>query len=702
MIMVMLLMAALPRQARAADGDLDTSFSFDGKLTTSFSGHGDAAHAVAIDASGRIVVAGQTSDGIHQGFGVARYNDDGTLDASFGTNGLVAITPTGFSEGANAVVFDGQGRIVLAGFVTDGMGGSDFVVVRLNGDGALDTTFGGSGIVVTDFGGQDTAHGVAIDSAGGILVGGESLAGLDRMALARYLDDGTLDDAFDGDNNGNGKVTFDFNGQRAGAFAMALDASGRIILAGGASSQFAVARCHPDGTLDHDFNGNGQVTTAIGLISDAANAVTVDANGRIVAAGRSAYQVVSDLGQEFAVVRYNPDGTLDTSFNGDGKVTNPFVMRDIASGVAVDSVGRVVVTGTAGDPAHNNFHDKFVVARYLDDGSKDLDFNMGAVEFDFNDEASTSQAIAIDGSGRIVVAGNAQGNFGVARLIGSEAPFCALTCPASFDAPADPGTCGAAAVSYPAPTTNGAKCPGTICQPASGSAFDPGTSLVTCANPFSTCQFTVTVKDMEPPRLTCPADITVPGTSGAGVSVTYPAPAASDNCMGVTSSCAPPSGSVFPVGTTSVLCGAQDAAGQSSSCQFAVTVERADLAISNTTTITKVSPGQNITYTIQVVNNGPGPAHDIIVNDSVPANCTFVSATGTGLYAPPVGSVGTASWSLGPMASGATAKMTVTMKVSTKGKGSVTNTASVSSPSFDPNGANNSATATTRIPTQGK
>ncbi|HZI94365.1 MAG TPA: delta-60 repeat domain-containing protein, partial [Patescibacteria group bacterium] len=120
MIMVMLLMAALPRQARAADGDLDTSFSFDGKLTTSFSGHGDAGHAVAIDASGRIVVAGQTSDGTHQGFGVARYNDDGTLDASFGTNGLVAITPTGFSEGANAVVFDGQGRIVLAGFVTDG------------------------------------------------------------------------------------------------------------------------------------------------------------------------------------------------------------------------------------------------------------------------------------------------------------------------------------------------------------------------------------------------------------------------------------------------------------------------------------------------------------------------------------------------------------------------------------------------------
>jgi subtilisin-like proprotein convertase family protein len=162
---------------------------------------------------------------------------------------------------------------------------------------------------------------------------------------------------------------------------------------------------------------------------------------------------------------------------------------------------------------------------------------------------------------------------------------CTLTCPANITTSNDPNQCGAV-VNYPAPTTTGS-CGTVTCTPASGSFFPKGTTTVICsATGGSTapsvsaptggaeCSFTVTVNDTQPPTITCPTNVTgvTPVPGGSGSVVTYPPPTASDNCPGVTAACVPPSGSTFPVGTSSVTCTATDSTGNTATCSFTVTM----------------------------------------------------------------------------------------------------------------------------------
>jgi subtilisin-like proprotein convertase family protein len=152
---------------------------------------------------------------------------------------------------------------------------------------------------------------------------------------------------------------------------------------------------------------------------------------------------------------------------------------------------------------------------------------------------------------------------------------CTITCPANITVSNDPNQCGAV-VNYPPPTTTG-DCGTVTCSPASGSFFPVGTTTVTCtATAGPTCTFTVTVNDTQPPTITCPANVTAVAalTCPATVStvVEFPPPTASDNCPGVTVQCTPPSGSVFPVGTTTVTCTATDASGNTATCSFTISV----------------------------------------------------------------------------------------------------------------------------------
>ncbi len=152
----------------------------------------------------------------------------------------------------------------------------------------------------------------------------------------------------------------------------------------------------------------------------------------------------------------------------------------------------------------------------------------------------------------------------------------AITCPANFTQSNDPNQCGAV-VNYPPPTASD-NCPGviTVCSPAPGSFFPKGTTTITCtatdgSGNTATCTFTATVNDTQPPTVTCPPNQSVVAT-GATTVVTFPPPTAADNCPGVTVTCNPPSGSAFPVGTSTVTCTATDASGNTSTCTFAVTV----------------------------------------------------------------------------------------------------------------------------------
>jgi HYR domain len=152
---------------------------------------------------------------------------------------------------------------------------------------------------------------------------------------------------------------------------------------------------------------------------------------------------------------------------------------------------------------------------------------------------------------------------------------CSITCPANITVGNDPNQCGAV-VNYPAPTTSG-PCDTVTCSPAAGSFFPVGTTTVTCTSTAGpSCSFTVTVNDVQPPTITCPANVTAVAAQTCPLStttaVTFPAPTASDNCPGVTVACVPPSGSIFPAGTTTVTCTATDTSGNTASCSFTVSV----------------------------------------------------------------------------------------------------------------------------------
>ena len=175
-------------------------------------------------------------------------------------------------------------------------------------------------------------------------------------------------------------------------------------------------------------------------------------------------------------------------------------------------------------------------------------------------------------------------------------PICTgIICPANITKPNDTNQCGAI-VTYPAPTPAGSGCGTITCSPASGSFFSKGTTTVSCnATAGASCSFTVTVNDTQPPTITCPAPIfvaaaaTCPPASGRTVDYTV---TALDNCPGVTVVCNPPSGSIFPVGTTSVTCTATDASGNTATCNFAVTVVGACL-------VDESNPGNVVLFNIQ-------------------------------------------------------------------------------------------------------
>jgi uncharacterized delta-60 repeat protein len=383
--------------AMAADGDLDTAgFGAGTGFVTTDLGSNDYAHAVAVQSDGKIVVAGYSSSN----FAVARYNSDGSLDTSFDSDGWV-ITNVGSTDRAFAIAIQPDGKIVAAGYSNN-----DFAVARYNSDGSLDATFSGDGMVTTDINsGADQGYAVAIQSDGKIVVAGYGISGGNYdFAVVRYLSDGTLDTSFDSD----GKVTTDFSSGNDYGHAMAIQSDGKIVVAGyDSNNDFAVVRYLSDGTLDTTFDSNesdGKVTTNING-TDQGYAVAIQSDGKIVVGGIA--------GADFGVVRYLSDGTLDSTFSGDGMVTTQFSSTDYGYAVAIQPDGKIVMAG------YSSGSQDFIVARYNTDGSLDSTFS-GDGKLNTNISGNDrGQAIAIQSDGQIVVAGYSGSNdFAVVRYEG--------------------------------------------------------------------------------------------------------------------------------------------------------------------------------------------------------------------------------------------------------------------------------------------
>ena len=379
------------------NGTLDTTFSDDGKVITPLSQRGDTARAVSLQPDGKIVAGGVAGGNF---FALARYNRDGTPDGDFGTGtGKVSTDLSTAADHAYGVVVQPDGKIVAAG---DSTSGSDFAVVRYNANGTLDTTFGTGGKVTTSLGLISGARAMALQPDGKIVLAGSASDGTNSdFALVRYNHNGTLDRSFSGD----GKVTTPVGSGNDAAYAVAVQPDGKFVVAGyshnGNNNDFALVRYNRNGTLDTSFDGDGKVTTAVSSGADTANAVAVRPNGKIVAAGVA--------NNDFAVVRYNRNGTLDTSFDGDGKVTTAVSSgADTANAVALLPNGKIVAAGIS-----NN---AFAIARYNPNGELDTSFgSRGTTRTGFTNGEDIARALLVQAGGELVAVGNTPSHFALAR-----------------------------------------------------------------------------------------------------------------------------------------------------------------------------------------------------------------------------------------------------------------------------------------------
>ena len=401
------------------DGSPDTSFSVDGRVTTHISGY-DTVTAVVIQPDGKIIAAGVTNATGNSNFAAVRYHPDGSVDTSFDGDGKVDTDFFGTFDYANAAALQADGKIVVAGYCRLSVW-NDFGLIRYNADGSLDTSFDTDGKLVTnisDLEQTDGIAGVAIQANGKIVATGTaSMAAGSSIAVARYNENGSFDTSFDGD----GKVTTTLSGQiGAAANALVIQGDGKILVAGVGNGDFALVRYNTDGMLDNTFDGDGKVTTNF-FSYDSANAVAIHADGRIVACG---FFTFGSSDYDFAVARYNGDGSLDTSFDGDGKTTTPMgvAVTTVANDVVTQPDGKVVIAGYA----YNGANDDFMVARYNVDGSPDTSFSAdGKITIDLapqNPFGERAMAIAIQPDGKIVVGGhtNPSGNnpdFALVRLL---------------------------------------------------------------------------------------------------------------------------------------------------------------------------------------------------------------------------------------------------------------------------------------------
>ena len=352
-----------------SDGSLDTSFNSNGKVTTAVGTGTCKGQGVALQGDGKIVVVGHSFNAGGQScFTVLRYGADGNLDTSFGDSGKVTTTVAKDSN-ADSVAMQSDGKIVVAGNAFIDRNNNDFGVVRYNANGTLDTTFNGTGKATADFGAHDLGHSVAVHGDGRIVVAGYTTnESKKQCALACFKVNGNLDTSF----NGTGKVTINFGGDGdAEGQGVAAQSDGKTVVVGyatvGGVQQFAIARYNTDGALDTSFGGTGRVLTAVGISGSNATGVALQKDGKIVVAGYA----VNNSGRvyDFACLRYNADGSFDQSFGDHGKVTTD-VGDGKASSLAVQD-NKIIVAGSAYDGDNN----EFAVVRYNASGKLDTSFN---------------------------------------------------------------------------------------------------------------------------------------------------------------------------------------------------------------------------------------------------------------------------------------------------------------------------------------
>ncbi|MBI3652185.1 MAG: hypothetical protein HY231_14285 [Acidobacteria bacterium] len=417
---------------QAAAGDLDTTFGNGGKVMTDLFAQSEVATAVALQSDGKIVVAGYTAPlanpQTRSDFALARYNPDGTLDASFGNGGKVVTDfDATHQDQAKAVAIQSDGKIIAAGF-TSFIGSDDntdyaFALARYQTDGALDPSFGNHGKVVTNHANptsfniyyRESINAIALQNDGKIVASGTAFfnpAQSMDFTTVRYNTDGSLDNSF----GTGGKVFTNFASSTAAepndsAGEVFIQSDGKILVAGRVhhlTFDYGISRYHSDGRPDLSFGQGGQLTVnALRQGSGNASketAMTVQADGKILLGGYATLNGISRC----ALRRFDDAGNADTTFGSSGQVVTN--ISGAIRSVKMQSNGKILVAGNSSA----NLGD-FTVARYHPSGALDETFTSGGTTTtDFSGSADQLFAAALQSDGKLIAVGaatNREGNF---------------------------------------------------------------------------------------------------------------------------------------------------------------------------------------------------------------------------------------------------------------------------------------------------
>jgi uncharacterized delta-60 repeat protein len=470
----------------AAPADPDPSFGSSGFAVKNFSITSGSAQIQGLvqQPDGKIVAAGHSYNGTSRDFALARFNTDGALDETFGVSGVVVTAMAGRDDFAQAVALQADGKLVVAGYVTeDFVAGTPpaqwaprprFAIARYQADGTLDPTFGIGGKVLTSLGEPDAfgpmdafAYAVVIQADGKILVGGYALRPTSpyRQAIVvRYLSDGTLDTSF----GASGKAVAPFDEANPG-YALALQADGKILLAGDVAGDLAVSRFDSAGALDTGFGSGGKARITVGQNAEV-RAVLVQPDGRIVLVGPQAVARLTASGQpdgsfgisgvvagkggyaavlesdgrivaagntpegqpgqiaDFRLYRFMPDGSADASFGTGGEVVTAAEpgQRNRAFALVRALDGKYAAGGFG---TYQGLVDRFAIMRYSANGKTDAGWGSGGVANAFlgnSDDQIFGMAIQPDGGvlvvGQTFNAGNASYDLALARFLPSGLP----------------------------------------------------------------------------------------------------------------------------------------------------------------------------------------------------------------------------------------------------------------------------------------
>lgn len=390
-------------------GDLDLNFNGTGYSRVDFYGNTDVINDIAIQSDKKIVASGVAfTASWNIDVKIIRLNEDGTMDASFGTDGTATYAPQGLSyyeAHAMAVTLQPDGKILVAGGVLNNAAIFDVLLIRLNNDGTFDNTFGTGGIAVTSFvSGNDMAQDVIVDSDGKILIAGTADNADFNVApmLARFNSDGSPDNTFGSD----GFVQMPVEAMDNEFTSICLQNDGKILASGHYSTvswlyRTLIARYNTDGSIDPSFADNGVAMVDVNGIDDEFFGMAINSKGEIVAGGFSNH---SNTSFDMLIMKYDTDGNQVSDFGDNGIIEYHHSAYNVIYDLKIQPDDKILVAGSIGEfaPGDNDW----ALLRYNDNGTTDADFGTdGLVLTQFFGEQDEAQSVEIVGNDKIYIGG---------------------------------------------------------------------------------------------------------------------------------------------------------------------------------------------------------------------------------------------------------------------------------------------------------